>query len=59
MPKWITEVNTKDGLTYFGDYIDADTQEHANEIVQSTGRGYMVVTDKMLVEEIEQLNKTI
>lgn len=54
MPLWITEVNTKDGLTYFGDYIDADTQEKANEIVQSTGRGYMKVTDKMLVEEINE-----
>ena len=54
MPQWITEVKTKDGLTYFGDYIEAETQEQANVVVQSTGSGCMVVTDKILVTEIDE-----
>ena len=57
MPRWITKVHTiQDGklIEYFGDYIDAPTQEDAIEITQTTGRGYLKVTDQMLVEEINE-----
>jgi hypothetical protein len=57
MPRWITKVHTlQDGklIEYFGDYIDATTQEEAIEITQTTGRGYLKVTDQMLVEEINE-----
>jgi len=57
MPRWITKVHTiQDGnlIEYFGDYIEAKTQKEAIEITQTTGRGYLKVTDHVLVEEINE-----
>lgn len=57
MPQWITKVKAivdEKELEYFGDYIEADTQENARKWCEENGKGFLIVTDQFLVEEIEE-----
>jgi hypothetical protein len=58
MAKWITIVTTfcpiEGTKLFYGDYIEAETQDEAQEWCNNNGKGYFTVTDQIFVEEVEE-----
>jgi hypothetical protein len=57
MPKWITIINSYDPIygvrVFLGDLVEAKTQDEAQEWCEENGRGYLVVTDQIFIEEVD------
>lgn len=56
MKKFVTliqAIDPKDGVlkTFYGDYIEAENEEKAQEILNKTERGYMKVSGGFVKEE--------
>jgi len=43
MRTWLTEIRRFDGTLWCGDNVEAISKEHAQFILESTGRDYMAV----------------
>lgn len=56
MPKWITIINSYDPIygvrVFLGDLVEAKTQDEAQKWCEENGRGYLVVTDQIFIEEV-------
>jgi hypothetical protein len=57
MPKWITVINSYDPIygvrVFLGDFVEAETQDEAQDWCEKNGKGYLVVTDQVFIEEVD------
>ena len=56
---WLTEVIDNGGVTWTGDRIEAISTEHAEFILETTGRGYMSVIGRLSREIDEETGEMI